>query len=115
MLTNLKRWNSLSGFNGCSCAVHDARCCGGVSTVLKSMKSVDRLCSDQWRFVFFRLLADIRTFARHLESWVLAATVELPDYLKTGKIQGVLRIYVLYCLLILYSYPFSVTYLFFSN
>ena len=38
-----------------------------------------------------RLLADIRTFARHLESWVLAATVELPDYLKMGKIQGVLR------------------------
>ena len=56
---------------------------------------------------FFRLLADIRTFARHLESWVLAATVELPDYLKMGKIQGVLRIYVLYCLLILYSYPFQ--------
>ena len=55
----------------------------------------------------FRLLADIRTFARHLESWVLAATVELPDYLKMGKIQGVLRIYVLYCLLILNSYPFQ--------
>ncbi|XP_020608879.1 DNA-binding protein RFX6-like isoform X3 [Orbicella faveolata] len=37
------------------------------------------------------LLADIRTFARHLESWVLAATVELPDYLKMGKIQAVRR------------------------
>lgn len=37
------------------------------------------------------LLADIRTFARHLESWVIAATVELPDYLKMGKIQAVRR------------------------
>ncbi|KAL9978484.1 hypothetical protein ACROYT_G016005 [Oculina patagonica] len=37
------------------------------------------------------LLADIRTFARHLESWVLTATVELPDYLKMGKIQAVRR------------------------
>ena len=25
---------SLSGFNGCSCAVHDARCPGRVSTLL---------------------------------------------------------------------------------
>lgn len=37
------------------------------------------------------LLADIRTFARQLESWVLAATVELPEYLKMGKIQAVRR------------------------
>lgn len=37
---------------------------------------------------FASLLADVRTFARHLESWVLTATVELPEYLKMGKVQG---------------------------
>lgn len=37
------------------------------------------------------LLADVRTFARHLESWVLTATVELPEYLKMGKVQAVRR------------------------
>lgn len=44
--------------------------------------------ADAGNYFFSSLLADIRTFARHLESWVLAATVELPDYLKMGKIQG---------------------------
>lgn len=49
----------------------------------------------------FSLLADIRTFARHLESWVLAATAELPDYLKMGKIQGLFCYQFVFELLIL--------------
>ncbi|XP_032220990.2 DNA-binding protein RFX6 isoform X3 [Nematostella vectensis] len=37
------------------------------------------------------LLADIRSFARHLEVWVASATEELPEYVKLAKLQIVRR------------------------
>ncbi|KAK3707889.1 hypothetical protein QZH41_017286 [Actinostola sp. cb2023] len=40
---------------------------------------------------FISLLADIRVFARHLESWVITATAQLPEYIKVGKVQIVRR------------------------
>lgn len=81
--------NPLPGRYGCLSSLNNAGRPRRVS-LLKSNALLLVISVQLTRSVNFfpSLLADVRTFARHLESWVLTATVELPEYLKMGKVQG---------------------------